>query len=610
MKLANLLRPTLHNAARTAVSCAAAGAMLLQSLAGPAFARQMSRSEYEACQARDEPAFRSAIEDLTHRALQDGLKRVDYPAVVNDEWRKVNFDEILDKRVDAIIAEITAETSLWERTRTVFNKEKAQELAVSVAERVYRSDQVKGSLEGITAGVARNVGGSILLAASDAAEPAMECLKAFLGPRYGSTVAGVVSGEAQKEFHLDPAKAGTSISPGSVISENAGGITGAVMIALRRQLGNIATRVSQRIVGSILGRLVSVAVGGIGAVLIAKDVWELRNGVLPIVATEMKSKPTKELVKAELAKAISEQINEHSREIATTTADRVIDIWREFKRGHAKVVELAERSPAFRSFVDTLRPSDLARLDEVVAVILGTEGDDGVVRRLKDGSLNHAVTRLDPRALEIAREKKSLEEGIRWAALAGPLLGQVIEHGIHRRAAAADFPGDTLRRVLALDDRVAISRLSQIGRPAREALFELPDRDLKGLARAITEPELETLARYLTGLTPPVRDRVLKTVAAAPSRMQVLAPARVRDAILSSRDQGAAISMMLRSDTGFDVNAMKDDLALVYGGQVNPVLLWDKYPAAVIGAGIAALMLLLILQRLLFGRRRPTAKAA
>ena len=588
----------------------AAASMLAQAVLVPATARQMTKAEYEACQTRDETAFRGAIESLTQKSLQEGLAKVDYPALVSDEWRKSGFDEVLDKRIDLAVEEVSNETTLWERSRTLFDKDKAKELAISVAERVYRSDPVKTGLEGIVSGVARQAGGSILLATSDAAEPALECLKTFLGPRYGATVARVVASDAQREFQIDPAKAGGGITPDSMLKEGSGGLAGAAILAVRRQLANIATRVSQRIVGSILGRLVSVVAGGIGLVLIAKDIWEFRNGVLPIVATEMKSKNTKDIVRVELAKAISEQINEHSREIATTTADRVIDIWREFRRGHAKVVELAGRNAQFRSFVDTLRPSDLARLDEVVALILGTEGEDGAVRRLKDGSLNFAVTRLDPRALEIAREKKSLEEGIRWTALAGPLLGQVLEHGIHRRAAAADFPGDTLRRVLALEDRAAISRMSQIGRPAREALLELPDRDLRSLAKAITEPELETLARYLTGLTPPARDRVLKTVAAAPSRMQVLAPARVRDAILSSRDQGAAIAMMLRTDSTFDVNALKGDLTLAYEGQVNPVLLWDKHPAAVIGAGLGALMLLLILQRLLFGRRRPSAKAA
>ena len=93
----------------------------------------MTKTEYEACQARDETGFRSAIEGLTLRALQDGLQKVDYPAIVADEWRKNNFDDVLDKRVDLTVAEVTNETSLWERGRSLFNQDKAKELATSVA---------------------------------------------------------------------------------------------------------------------------------------------------------------------------------------------------------------------------------------------------------------------------------------------------------------------------------------------------------------------------------------------------------------------------------------------------------------------------------------------
>ena len=35
----------------------------------------------------------------------------------------------------------------------------------------------------------------------------------------------------------------------------------------------------------MLGRLVSVVAGGVGLVLIAKDIWDFRHGVLPIIAT-------------------------------------------------------------------------------------------------------------------------------------------------------------------------------------------------------------------------------------------------------------------------------------------------------------------------------------
>lgn len=570
----------------------------------------MTKAEYEACQARDEAGFRTAIENLTQRALQEGLQKVDYAAIVADEWRKNNFDDVLDKRVDLTVAEVTNETSLWERGRSLFNQEKAKELATSVAERVYRSDTVKTGLETITSGVARNVGGTILLAATDASEPALQCLQAFLGPRYGSTVARVVADDAKREFQLDPATAGAAVGTGSILAEGSGGIAGAVILVVRRQLSNIATRIGQRIVGSILGRLVSVVAGGIGVVLIAKDIWEFRNGVLPIVAAEMKAKSTKDLVRAELAKAISDQINEHTREISSATADRVMEIWREFRRGHAKVVELTERNASFRGFVDTLKPADLARLDEVVALVLGAEGETGVTKRLADGTLSQAVTRMSPATMDVARELRSLDRALEWSALAGAALPQVIDLGLYKRLPPSDITGPQLRRLLGMEDRTSIQRLASIPRAARDTLFELPDRDLKSLTRALSENELETLASYMTGLEPQAREKVMKTVASTPARMQVLATSRVRDAILSSKDQLAAVSMMLRADSGLDVAAIQGDLGLIYAGKVNPMLVVDKHPVALGAAGAGLLVFLLMLRRLLFGRRPKVAKPA
>ncbi len=595
--------------ARGAVAAVTIAAMLLQGIAGPVSARQMTKAEYEACQSRDEASFREAIDKLTQRLLKEALTKVDYAGAVADEWRKGGFEEILDKRIDLAVEEVAAETSLWERSRSLFNKDKASELANSVAERVFRSDAVKSGLETMTAGVARNVGGVILLAASDAAEPALECLKAFLGPRFGSTVARVVAADARREFQLDPAKASANIGAGSVLAEGSGGLAGAVILVVRRQLANIASRIGQRVVGSILGRLVGMLAGGIGAVLIAKDIWEFRNGVLPIVATEMKSKSTKDIVRVELAKAISEQINEHTREISAATADRVIEIWRDFRRGHQKVIELTERNEGFRGFVDTLKPADLARLDEVVALVLVAEGEAGIVRRLKDGTLSQAVTRFSPDGMEIARELLSLDKGLQWSAIAGSALPQVIELGLHNRIVAGEITGGQLKRILAFEDRVATMRLASIPRNSRDTLLELNDRELKSLARALSEEELQTLASYLGGLEPQARERVMKAVAAAPARMQVLAPARVRDGIIASRDQLAAVSMMLRGDQGLDVKLIKDDFLMVLDGRVSPMLLVDKHPLGLGGIAAGLLVLLLLMRRLVVGRRVKVVKA-
>ena len=568
----------------------------------PAFAAELSRADYESCQARDEAGLRTAIATITTSALQAGLKTVDFRAAVADQWRKNDLDEVIDKRVDFAIDEVKGETSWTERLKSLANSEASQKLATSVAERVYRSDAVKVAMEDMATGVAKDIGKSIEFASSDASEPVLQCLKAFVGPRYGIAVSQAVAGDAGRDVVIDPSKGGVDVTPGAVLKESGGGLAGATILVVRRQLATIAARVGQRIVGSVLSRLVSVTAGGIGLVLIAKDIWEFRNGVLPIIASEMKAKATKDKVQDEIAATMSEQIGEHVKEIAGASADHVIEIWQTFKRAHALVLKIAETDGGFRTFLDGVKPSSLSRLDEVVAMIVASEGEDSVLKRLSDGSLNEAVHNLPDAALTIARETKSIAKGLAWAALAGDKLPAVTDYEIYRRAAPEDFSRGSLDRVLALDDRTAIGRLASVPRDARDALLGLDTAELKSLAKSLSETELSTLASYLNGLQPGPRDRVLRTVAATPSRMQVLASASVRDAIIASADQTAATDMMLRPSSGFSPRAFAQDAVMAWEDRISPSLLWHKHPVGIALSGGLVLVLVLWLRRL-FGRR-------
>ena len=353
----------------------------------------MSREEYEACQATDETAFRGAIERLTYKGLTVGLANVDYKFLVSDEWRKTNLNDVIDRQVDQSISEVSDENSLWSKASSLFSSEKSKELAQAVSERVFGAEAMKRSIESLAVGVGTQIGKRIEGAVAGIAEPAMQCMQAFLGPRYGTTIARVVSKDAGKEFQIDSSKAQASISTGQVLGDNAAGITGTVILIVRRQLQNMAARVGTRIVGSVLSRLVGVVAGGVGLLLIAKDVWDFRNGVLPIIATEMKSKETKEKVQVELAAVMKEQIGENLKEIAAKTADRVIDVWQEFRRAHAKVLQLSDKEPEFKKFIEDLKPETLPRLDEIVSILSTSEGEAGVLKRLADGSLNVAVRR-------------------------------------------------------------------------------------------------------------------------------------------------------------------------------------------------------------------------
>ena len=335
-------------------------------------------------------------------------------------------------------------------------------------------------------------------------------------------------------------------------------------------MANLARRLGQRLVGTVLSRIVSTAAGGVGLVLIAKDIWDLRHGVLPIIADEMKSPTTKQKVREELATALAEQIRDHVKEIAEKSGEQVVEVWQTFRRAHAKVLELAETNDGFKTYLNGLAVKQLPRLDAVVALILAEEGTPGVIRRLDNGTLDQAVSHMPPAAMEIAGATRSLESGLQWQAIAGDRIDAVVANEIHRRAKPDAFSSGSLSRLLSIDDRLAISRLAGVSRNARDTLFELSNADLKSLARSLADDELETLAGYLAGLDQAPRERVLKAVATEPSVLQLIASSNVRDAVLASRDQMAAVDMMLRPQGVLDPVAAYEDMMRAWNGPRLP----------------------------------------
>ncbi len=561
----------------------------------------------ESCQSTDEATFRKVIETVTAQALTKGLATVDYRAAVGDQWRQLSLGSVIDKQVDAAIAEVRDETSWGALIQSLGNQDKARELTTTVAERVYRSEALKTSIEALAGGVGKSLAVPIEDATTGAAGPALECLKAYLGPRYGLTIASAVSGQAGGEFQLDPSKAAGDVTPDSVLRQSGQGIAGAAILVVRRQLANMAGRIGQRVAGSILSRLVSVVAGGIGLVLIAKDVWELRNGALPIIAGEMKSDATKSKVQDELATAISEQIGLHVQEIGVAAADRVMAVWQDFRSAHAKTLELSERNAAFKSFLDQTRPQAIGRVSEVTALVLAADGEAGISKRLADGSLHQAVNVMPDAAMEIARQTRSLETALAWNGVAGDLIDDVVKFEVFRRTEPSAVSKVSLSQLFELDDPLAITRMASTSRPARDALFELDLTTLGKVARVLEAPQLETLASYMTGLGKEPRDRLLAAVGEAPSELQILARPRVRDAVLASKDQTEAIEMVMRSGDGLTFKAALEDLQRAADGRIAPILIWEKHPltAMVLAAGL--ILILLLFRRLFRPRGRTVA---
>ena len=557
------------------------------------------------CQVDNEDAFHQAVMTVTGEAFRNGVKKVDFELVVRDQWNDNGLSALIDQLIDQSAEAVKNETAWSDLVTSIADQEQAKALAVAVAERVYRSDAFKKAVEDLATDAGREVAGYIELATIDAAVPAVGCVRSYLGSKYGHGIARIVADDTRTEFNPKSDDVSADVTSGDVALAGGEAIAGTMILLVRRTLTRMARRVGQRVVGAVLSRIVSVIAGGVGVVLIAKDIWDFRHGVLPIIVEEMKSERSKESVRAELTRSISEQMNEQIEAVARSTADRILAVWREFRDNHAKVVDFAARNEAFKTFVDGVSRKNLRKVDRVVGLILQSEGEGGVVKRLGDGTLDTAVRRLPAAAVGIASDTGRLEAGFAWHRLAGADVGKVAQYDIHRATEPREFSVASLGRVLELDDGLAISRLLALKKDQRAPLLEVEPGQLRTLLRRLSEDDLSELSLYFNGLTETGRQKLLRTIAEDPLRMQSVAGPGVRHAVLASRDQDAALAVMLRPSSAFDPLAFNRDFSRVVRGDISPYLLWAKHPYAVAIAGIIFLIVLLMLRRLFFGRRRP-----
>ncbi len=556
------------------------------------------------CQVGDEEAFRNAIDSLTYAAIAKGLEGVEYPALVNIAWRETGADLALDQRVTKSVTEIQEETSWSTLLSSLASQEAAQALATSVAERTYRSEEMNKAIEAIAADVGRQLTSRIELATLDAAAPAVACVRAFLGPRYGASVSMLVADDTGKAFQQTAAAGSASVTNTDLAVQSKGLIAGAVILVARKALANLAKRIGQRVVGAVLGKIVSVVAGGIGLILIAKDIWEMRAGILPIIESEMRSDDTKSKVKAEIALAIAEQLQTHLKDISAGTADHILQVWHEFKAAHAKVLELTEKQPAFKAFMNTVSAVQLPRVDRVVALVLASEGEPGVAKRLSDGTLDEAAKRMPDPVLDIATDTRSLDEAFGWQQLAGSQVAKVAANELHRIAKPKDFTVESLKQLLALDDKYAVTRIGALPRDLREAVGGMTPERQRSLSRSLGSDEFNLFAGYVQGLKRNAAVRLISAVADDPTRMKLFSQANLQQAVLTSRNQEAAVGLMLRDGSLFNFVNLQQDFDLVTSGDVSPLLLWYKHTAAVSTGLGGSLLLLLMLFRMFGGRRR------
>ena len=557
------------------------------------------------CRALNDADVRDRIRELAATSFKTELTAIDYPALVNKYWAKADVSARIDREVDAAIAAVRADSSWPDRAYSTVSKTAAGRYATAVADKTYNSEGFKAALDELATGVAKDAGAQIEAATAKVSNPIVACVQTALQSRYGGAVAQVFVQESQKNLEARAEQPAVKIGATDLVLNNAGSISGIVLIVTRRIIASLVEGIGSRIAGVVASRIVSSVAGLVGLALIAKDIYDAGEGVFPIVAAQMKSDDTKTVIKDEIGKTIQADITQQVGNIAQETSDRIYSVWLDFKQKYKLLLALSEKNAAFADVLKGARLDQLSKLGQIVEILHGSEGENRIFERAADGSLSKALLDLNDAGLAIAAERKSLADGLRWTEVAGQDLPRVVDTGIYRWLSPDGLSHETLGKLLAVDDRIALGRIAKLTPEQREMILSLPGGQMRDFARKLSDTQLAAFADYQRRLEPAAARALMRAVIESPSVMQELSGEGLQRAIYNSRDQLAALNMVIHADaTLLSYGRIVKDAELVRNGDVGYRVFWERYWPSLALAGFLVLLLLSWLRRLLFGWSR------
>jgi hypothetical protein len=568
-----------------------------------AFAQTPAVVTIDECRNLADAEVRDRIRDVAATSLKTELAAIDFAALVNKFWAKSDVNARIDREVDAAIALVRADTSWTDRAYSTVSSSAAKGYATAVAEKTYNSQGFKDALNEMATGVAKDAGAQIEKATAKISNPIITCVQTALQSRYGVAIAQVFAQESQKNLEGNAEQQPVKIGASDLVVSNAASISGLVLVVTRRVIGKVVQTVGTRIAGVVASEIVSAVAGIVGLALIAKDIYDAGDGVFPIIAERMKADETKLMIKDDIGKTIQADMSQQVGQIAQETSERIYSVWLDFKQKYNRLLSLSEKNPTFGEFLRDRRLDQLGKLGQIVDILYGTEGEKKLMERVADGSLNRALLDLSDAGLVIAEEQKSIDKALRWSALAGKDLPRVVDLGVYRWLPVEGLTTETLQKILSINDRIAVARIANLDAKSRELILSFPADQMREFARRLNDGQLAAFADYQRNLDAKAAKRLLRAVSDDPSVMLDLTAEGIREGIFGSRDQLAALNMILHDDASlFSYSRVFNDVELVEKGLVSYRVFWERYWVGVLIAGFVLLILLSWLRRLLFGR--------
>jgi len=587
--------------------------MLLQPLTVWAAPLPQTGDTLQNCDSVSEDSLQQELNSITQEVVSAAAAQIDIGHIVESEWRELRMDTIIDAQVDRAVEKVKGESDFWNKLLSGWSGDKAEELTRAVANYTFESDTFQDKIDELSHGVAEGISSEIAILSAQSVSAAFFCLQTFISGNYSGAMVSAFEEQVQLAAESVNFSEANELDAGllDIIGQHktALGGVGVIIVAqvskrIMVEIGEtIAQRVAGRVVGRVLGRagstIIPIAGWLVGAGMIAYDVYTSRDGALPQIQETLKSEEVKTGIRGEITASIEPELRRELPQIARDISNQLFTQWRDVKRNIRQVLELSETNTNFQALLNTQdTPEGLAKLVNLVGATLPVLGHDGLLQAVDSGLFAQVFAQPEA-AFQIVTDSGSLQDAIDWSADAGPLLDQVVAYEIYKHQPAGALDKPLLEKLIAVDDKAAIQKLSLINPEALQALLTVSTSNLATLAIQLEAADLELLASYLPTLNQNQVNQLVVRIISEPSTINHLQDQALRDYLAANGDNiEQALPFLLSSKGG---TAAFTDASQVLLGQVPWRLFLFKY-----GAGqsvlvtIAAIVLGLIVLRLLF----------
>lgn len=392
-----------------------------------------SVSRYEECAGVDPHALRSEMARRTLASVQDGggNLNIDIATIVNRQWRLLNMDNTIKTLVQQAVEEERANSNYWERLRSGWDTRKAEALASKIANKAFGSENFLQALEQLSEDVSETIALNMESIIQQGASASLLCVQEFIGESYGIAVQESFNDAVAREFQnatLDAITPDVSTGVGMELGVQSG-VGVSIIIGsyvARHLLARLGQRISQRLAGKIASRLGarfgSAAVPVIGWVvgigLIVFDLVEGNTGAFTMIEEALTAPEISEEIKQEVINAVSLELPSISADLARDVSETIYAQWNAFARQFRQVLELAEREPTFKYFLDTAAARDF----DVLTTLYNTTSEQNILASVNNGNLRSFLDLPYPArsaGLDLLRRNHSLSNVLLWWNLTG-----------------------------------------------------------------------------------------------------------------------------------------------------------------------------------------------